>query len=113
MERVGAFGFEHRDDEQAKRFATAPAAPGAVALQGALGSDIKVSWALVPGAAGYRVHWRRNDTQDWQQHRDVPADVAETVLNDTIVNGTFVGVSVLSSEGAESIVTFGGRAIRQ
>lgn len=96
-----------------KRFATAPAAPGAVALQGALGSDIKVSWALVPGAAGYRVHWRRNDTQDWQQHRDVPADVAETVLNDTIVDDTFVGVSALSSEGAESIVTFGGRAIRQ
>ncbi len=96
-----------------KRFATAPAAPDAVALQGAMGSDIKVSWTPVTGAAGYRVHWRRNDTLDWQQHRDVPANAAETVLKDTIVDDNFVGVSALSAEGAESIVTFGGRAVRR
>lgn len=63
--------------------------------------------------ADYHVHWRRNDTQDWQQHRVVPADIAETVLKDTIVDETFVGVSALSSEGAESIVTFGGRTLRR
>ncbi len=96
-----------------KRLAAAPAAPAAVALQGALGSDTKVTWTPVPGAGGYRVHWRRNDAQDWQQHRDVPASATETVLSNIIVDDTFVGVSALSQGRAESIVTFGGRAPRR
>ncbi|MBB6227235.1 hypothetical protein FHS79_001401 [Polymorphobacter multimanifer] len=96
-----------------RRLAAAPAAPESVALQGALGSDIKVVWAPVAGAAGYRVHWRRNDTQDWQQSRDVPASATETVLKDMIVDDTFVGVSALSASGAASIATFGGRAVRR
>jgi hypothetical protein len=96
-----------------KRLAAAPAAPASVALQGALGSDTKVTWTPVQGAGGYRVHWRRNDAQDWQQHRDVPASATETVLNNIIVDDTFIGVSALSQGGAESIVTFGGRAPRR
>jgi hypothetical protein len=95
------------------RLATAPAAPADVALQGALGSDTKVTWAPVPGAAGYRVHWRRNDEQNWQKHRDVPASATETVLENVIVDDVFIGVSALSRDGAESIVTFGGRAPRR
>jgi hypothetical protein len=95
------------------RLASAPAAPADVALQGALGSDTKVTWSPVTGAAGYRVHWRRNDAQDWQQHRDLPATAIDTVLQDTIVDDMFIGVSALSKDGAESIVTFGGRAARR
>ncbi|MFZ4382109.1 MAG: peptidase M28, partial [Sandarakinorhabdus sp.] len=95
-----------------QRLAAAPAAPADVALQGAVGSDIKVTWAAVPGAAGYRVHWRRNDAQDWTQQRDVPATDTTTVLKDTNVDDHFVGVSALSASGAQSIVTFGGRALR-
>lgn len=94
------------------RLATAPAAPAEVALRGALGSDTAVSWAAVPGAAGYRVHWRRNDQQQWTDHRDVPASATETVLKDVIVDDYFVGVSALAAGGAESLVTFGGRAPR-
>ena len=96
-----------------KQLAAAPAAPADVALQGAVGSDTKVTWAPVPGAAGYRVHWRRNDAQDWTQHRDVPAGATETVLKNIIVDDTFVGVSALAAGGAQSIVTFGGRAVRR
>lgn len=96
-----------------KRLAAAPAAPADVALEGALGSDTKVTWSAVPGAAGYRVHWRRNDAQDWQKHRDVPAGATETTLQNLIVDDIFVGVSALSKNGAESIVTFGGRAVRR
>jgi len=96
-----------------RRLASAPAAPNDVALQGALGSDTKVTWSAVPGAAGYRVHWRRNDVQDWQQHRDLPASATETVLKDVIVDDNFVGVSALSASGAASIATFGGRAVRR
>jgi hypothetical protein len=94
------------------RLAAAPAAPSNVALRGALGSDTAVSWAAVPGAAGYRVHWRRNDTQNWTEHRDFPASATETTLAGVIVDDTFVGVSALAAGGEESLVTFGGRAPR-
>lgn len=95
------------------RLATAPAAPDEVLLRGALGSDTTVSWTAVPGAAGYRVVWRRNDKQDWTDHRDVPADAKETLLKGVNVDDTFFGVSALSSGGVDSIVTFGGRAPRR
>ena len=92
-----------------RRLADAPAAPAAVTLRGAVGSDTNVGWTAVPGATGYRVHWRRNDKQQWTDHRDVPGTATETVLKDVIVDDHFVGVSSLSAKGAESIVTFGGR----
>jgi len=96
-----------------ERLASAPEAPAQVGLAGALGSDTTVSWAPVSGAAGYRIHWRRNDEHDWTDSRDVPASASETVLTNVIVDDTFVGVSALSADGAESIVTFGGRAPRR
>jgi acetylornithine deacetylase/succinyl-diaminopimelate desuccinylase-like protein len=96
-----------------RRLASAPAAPSQVVLDGAVGSDTKVSWTPVPGAAAYRVHWRRNDKQDWTDHRDVPVMATETLLKDLIVDDHFIGVSALSAKGAESIVTFGGRALRR
>ena len=60
-----------------------------------------------PGAAGYRVHWRRNDAQDWTAHRDVTAN--EATLAGIGVDDHFIGVSALAADGAESLVTFGGR----
>jgi acetylornithine deacetylase/succinyl-diaminopimelate desuccinylase-like protein len=92
------------------RLASAPAAPESVGLAGAVATDTTVTWAAVPGAAKYRVHWRRNDKQDWDQHIDVAATEARAVLKDVIVDDVFVGVSALSANGAESLVTFGGRA---
>jgi acetylornithine deacetylase/succinyl-diaminopimelate desuccinylase-like protein len=94
------------------RLAAAPAAPATVTLQGALGSDTAVTWAPVAGASGYRVHWRRNDAQDWQEHRDLPATATTTTLKNVIVDDTFIGVSALGQNGAQSIVTFGGRILR-
>ena len=46
-------------------------------------------------------------------HGDVPADAKETLLKDVNVDDTFFGVSALSANGVESIVTFGGRAPRR
>ena len=94
------------------RLAAAPAAPAEVSLRGALGSTTTVGWKPVPGAAGYRVRWRRNDAQDWTDHRDLPAGASEAVLTGVIVDDTFAGVSALASTGEESLVTFGGRAAR-
>jgi hypothetical protein len=94
------------------RLAAAPAAPSQVTLNGAVGFDIKVAWPEVPGAAGYRLHWRRDDRPDWSDHMDVPGPATSAVLKDHIVDDTFVGVSALSADGAESLITFGGRPAR-
>lgn len=93
------------------RLATAPAAPTDVSIAGALSRDTTVKWAAVPGAAGYRVHWRRNDTAGWTDTRDVTG--TDTVLVNTPVDDHFVGVSSLSADGAESLTTFAGRATRR
>ncbi len=95
------------------RLAAAPAAPAEVSLNGALGMNTTVTWAPVPDAAGYRIRWRRNDKQDWTDSRDVPGTASETVLKDVIVDDVFIGVSAVSADGAESLVTFGGRAPRR
>ncbi|WP_206366420.1 M20/M25/M40 family metallo-hydrolase [Sphingomonas gei] len=93
-----------------RRLATAPAAPASVTIGGALATDTSVKWAPVPGASGYRVHWRRADAQDWQQHVDVKD--AQATIEGVIVDDTFVGVSALAADGTESLVTFGGRERR-
>lgn len=90
-----------------RRLAKAPAAPASVTIGGAVSTDTTVKWAAVPGALRYRVHWRRADAQDWTDHVDVQG--TETVLKGVIVDDHFVGVSALAADGAESLVTFGGR----
>ena len=94
------------------RLAAAPAAPAQVTLNGALGFDTKVTWPAVPGATGYRLHWRRDDRSDWTDRLDVAAPATSAVLKGQIVDDTFVGVSALSADGTESLVTFGGRPAR-
>lgn len=90
-----------------RRLATAPAAPARVTISGALSMDTTVKWDAVPGAAKYRVRWRRTDAQDWTGHTDVTG--TETVLKDVVVDDHFVGVAALASDGSESVVTFGRR----
>ena len=90
-----------------RRLASAPAAPEKVTLGGAVSSDTSVKWTAVPGAAKYRVHWRRADARDWTDHIDITG--TETRLKGVIVDDTFVGVSAIGADGAESLVTFGGR----
>ncbi|RSU49219.1 M28 family metallopeptidase [Sphingomonas sp. S-NIH.Pt15_0812] len=89
------------------RLAGAPAAPANVTISGALSRDTQVSWPAVPGATGYRVHWRRNDRTDWTESRDV-ADT-KALLAQVPVDDHVVGVSALAADGSESLVTFGGR----
>ncbi|MGK2911884.1 MAG: M28 family peptidase [Sphingobium sp.] len=95
-----------------RELASAPAAPATVSLDGALSFDTRVSWDAVPGATAYRVRWRRADTQDWADSRIVKG-ATEMLLNGIIVDDTFIGVSAVSANGAESIVTFGGMAPRK
>ena len=93
----------------ARRLADAPSAPTGVSVDGALGVDSAVKWAAVPGATGYRIHWRRNDVQDWTDHADVGPDTTSFTAKGVIVDDYFFGVAALA-ENAESIATFAGRA---
>ena len=91
------------------RLAAAPSAPEGVAIDGALSRDTNVRWKAVPGAARYRVRWRRNDRQEWSDARVVSGATA-TVLKDVPVDDHFVGVSAIAADGSESLTTFGARA---
>ena len=93
------------------RLAAAPAAPASVTLVGDLSRDTQVSWTPVPGAAGYRLRWRGNDTAAWAQSRDVQG--SEAMLPQVPVDDTFIAVSALAADGSESLPTFGGRAARR
>lgn len=93
------------------RLAAAPAAPATVGLVGDLSRDTQVSWTPVPGATGYRIRWRANDTAMWAKSQDVQGTNA--VLKQVPVDDTFIAVSALGADGAESLPTFGGRAPRK
>jgi Peptidase family M28 len=91
-----------------RNLAAAPAAPPQAWLEGAVSTDTIVHWAAVPDAARYRIRWRRADRSEWEQSRDVGTEMIPTTLKGVIVDDTFVGVSALSKDGAESLVTFAG-----
>lgn len=93
------------------RLAAAPAAPASVGLVGDLSRDTQVSWSAVPGAAGYRIRWRPNDTATWAKSQDVAGTSA--TLRQVPVDDTFFAVSALAADGSESLPTFGGRAARR
>lgn len=94
-----------------RELANAPPPPKWVVAAGAVSTDTVISWGDVEGAAGYRVRWRRADAQDWQFSRDVTT-AAPYTLKGVIIDDHFVGVSSLSADGRESMVTFGVPAPR-
>ncbi len=87
----------------------APAPPGGVTIEGALATDTTVQWTKVPGAVGYRVHWRDTTAPQWQYVHSV-GDADHTVLQDVIIDDWFFGVSSVSADGYQSPVVFPGFA---
>ncbi|MEW9573417.1 M28 family peptidase [Rhodanobacter sp. Si-c] len=87
----------------------APAPPAAVDIHGALATDTTLDWHKVPGAAGYRVHWRDTAAPLWQ-HALAAGDVDHYVLQDVVIDDWFFGVSSVSADGYESPVVFPGYA---
>ena len=91
-----------------RELASAPAAPPAATIAGAVSDDTTVSWAAVAGASGYRIRWRRADGFAWTDAKDVPAATASIVLAHVNIDDHFFGVAALSRSGAESLATFAG-----
>lgn len=94
----------------AAELADAPPAPASVSIDGAVSSNTTIAWSPVKDAAAYRIYWRRADLNDWTDSQLVPADMAAAgqTLRGVIVDDYFFGVSAVSANGSESIVTFGG-----
>ncbi len=90
-----------------RQLAAAPAAPSNVIAGGAVSTDTTLKWKAVTGAAGYRIRWRRADRTTWEASRDVDGGTTQATLPGIIIDDNFVGVSALSADGAESLVTFG------
>lgn len=89
-----------------RRLASAPSAPQGVTVAGALSFETTVKWQPVRGAVAYRVHWRRDDKQEWTNSIDVKG--TSTVLKNVPIDDNFVGVSAIGANGSESLVTFAG-----
>jgi Zn-dependent M28 family amino/carboxypeptidase len=87
----------------------APAPPEGIDIEGAVATDTTLKWRKVPGAAGYRVHWRDTTAAQWQHARAV-GDVDQAVLKDVVIDDWFFGVSAVSADGYESPVVFPGDA---
>jgi hypothetical protein len=56
--------------------ANAPPPPAPVA-EGAVSTDTTIAWSPLPGAASYRVHWRRTDESNWTR--------SSTAVEDAVV----------------------------
>ena len=89
--------------------ARAPAPPSPVSISGAVATDTTLNWQKVPGAAGYRVHWRDTTAPQWQYQREM-GDVDRYVLKDVVIDDWFFGVSAISADGYESPAVFPGDA---
>jgi hypothetical protein len=89
--------------------ASAPMPP-AVKIEGQVSPDTKVSWAPVPGAAGYKVWWRDTTAPQWQYSRKVPGDQTSATLKGVVIDDWFFGVSAVAADGSESPIAFPGDA---
>jgi Zn-dependent M28 family amino/carboxypeptidase len=90
--------------------ARAPGVPRGVEISGAVTPDTTLKWQAVPGAAGYRVWWRRTTAPMWERSRMAPAGATELVLSGVDIDSWFFGVSSVGADGAESPVVFPGPA---
>lgn len=89
-----------------RELASAPPAPATAMLGGAVTTDTQVTWTAVPGAARYKVYWRRADAREWEQSQEVTD--TKLTLTGVIVDDHFAGVAAVSESGAESAITFAG-----
>lgn len=89
--------------------AWAPAPPADVTISGQVSPDTTLEWEKVPGATGYRVHWRLTTEPQWTWSRDV-GDVDGFTLENVVIDNYFFGVSSLSPDGIQSPVVFPGPA---
>jgi hypothetical protein len=71
-------------------------------VEGAVSTDTTLTWAPVPGVAGYVIRWRPTDAQNWTNGLRVPSSVTRQVLPHVRVDDWVFGVSSVAADGTES-----------
>ncbi|HEY0875047.1 MAG TPA: M28 family peptidase [Vicinamibacterales bacterium] len=80
--------------------------------RGQSGYDARLRWTASPGAAGYRIFWRKAWAPDWENELYV-GNVTEFVLPDKNIDDHVFGVAAVSAGGHESTVSAYVMAPRQ
>jgi hypothetical protein len=83
----------------------APAPPDSVTIRGAVEPAARLSWAPVPGVAGYKVYWRDTTSPTWDRWIWVGGK-NEATMTGLVVDNFFFGVAAVAAEGNESPVVF-------
>lgn len=87
--------------------ALAPPAPVVTGERGPMlgrqpsGYDARLRWEASPGAAGYRIFWRRAWTPDWEHELSV-GPVTEHVMPNVSIDDYIFGVAAVGAAGHES-----------
>lgn len=68
------------------------------------GYDARLRWQASPGAAGYRIFWRRAWTADWEHELSV-GSLTEYVLPNVSIDDYIFGVAAVGPGGHESMVS--------
>ncbi|MEY4850988.1 MAG: hypothetical protein RLZZ331_1992 [Pseudomonadota bacterium] len=84
--------------------------PPAVTIQRDAGSNTKVSWAPVKGAAGYKIWWRDTTAPQWQYSRTAAAAATSLVLEHVSIDDWLFGVAAVAADGSESPIAYPGDA---
>lgn len=68
------------------------------------GYDATMRWNAAPGAVAYRIYWRDTWTNDWE-HSQTIGNVTQFTLKNVNIDDFVFGVSAISAEGQESMVS--------
>ncbi|MDG1417961.1 MAG: M28 family metallopeptidase [Maricaulis sp.] len=96
------------------QIANAPPFPANVTIEGAVQPSTTLSWTLATGEAaenlaGYRVHWRLTDSNQWTHSRFV-GQIDTWTLENVVIDNYYFGVSAVALDGSETPVVFPGAA---
>ena len=72
--------------------------------RGASGYDADMRWAASPGAVAYRVYLRDTWSNDWQRQQTI-GNLTQFVLPNVSIDDFVFGVSAISGDGQESLVS--------
>jgi Zn-dependent M28 family amino/carboxypeptidase len=68
------------------------------------GYDATMRWNATPGAVAYRIYWRDTWNNDWE-HSQTIGNVTQFTLKNVNIDDFVFGVSAISAEGQESMVS--------
>ena len=89
--------------------AGAPPVPAEVEASGAVEPSAKLEWkpSIADNLAGYRVHWRDTDANEWEWSRWV-GKTDEWIFENLVIDNYIFGVSAVSEDGYQTPVVFPG-----